>query len=301
MVPGWRLDLSDDPLAAVQVLDGNPVQIGAAADPHTMQFYAAATGAHYGTLHTDTQLQPEDSAWQSFLETLRAPNGAYLPVADTGQYRVYSTYDGRLHLCWRRGGSLLVDMDGQRTTLPRNGDAPVVAAGLDREFGMVAVLDDAGRLHIYQQSVYVGAFALDPRPHGHPAVMLPDAAGLVLVADANWLQVVGAGGDLQRKLALPAAFGRATCSPDGSQIVISDHTTLHVYTAELTLVRQGALLEVLERAQPVQLLGGLPLPDVPPEVIAVGNDGTLVFAVTGVLCVSHVDTLPALPQPRPLF
>jgi hypothetical protein len=302
----WHLELSHRPLFAVQLLDGEPVQVAAWVSTRKVHFYAAENGAFYGDLSVaePANRDMQSEAWRAFLETLRAPNGAYLPVVDTGQRVIHTSADGRLRVYREPDDRLLLDVDGRQTALVREGNAPLVAVGLDRDLGTLGALSADGLLHIYQQHVYVGAFAVEVQLDGAiPKVLLPGATGTVVVIDTAAIQTMDMGGQVQRRLAAPAAVESVACSPDGSQIVVGDREQgiMRLYDVELTLMRQRATLDVLARTAQLQLFDALLPPDGTPETVDVANDGTLAFALTGILCLTHIDELTALPQPRAFF
>ncbi|MBN2304739.1 MAG: hypothetical protein JXQ72_09695 [Anaerolineae bacterium] len=301
---GWWLHLAQYPLPAVYMLGGSPAQVAAWMSGQEVQFYGARDGALYSRLDVvpPTDVDRTSLAWRAFLETLRAPNGAYLPVVPTGDLTIYTSYDGRLRLYWARDHRLTLDVDGVQTTLARAGDALLVAVGLDRELGTVVCLDSDNRLHFYQQQVHVGAHAM---PDGwdslSAAIQVPDAGGVAYVSDSASIVAVDMAGQVLHKQALTSGGGPVGCSPDGSYLVISEQGLIRVYNAQLQPLRQAAAHDLLARAEQLQLLAEAPIPDAVPQAVAIGDDGILVFALDGIVCQSYLRELAALPQPRTLF
>lgn len=302
----WRLDLSDRPLYAVQIMDGEPPQVAAWTARDEVHFFGARHGAFYAMRRVvcPPDVTPDTgSSWVTFLETLHAPNGAYLPVVDTGTTVIHSTHDGRLRVYQQPFDHLLLDADGRQSALACDG-MPLVAVGVDRDLGTVGAVSADSTLHIFLQRVYVGAFALELDGQADvSAVLLPDAAGELLVVSTACIQVVDMSGQVVARLAAPASIGCAACSPDGDLVVTADReeAIIRVYDGDLHLLRQGSAADLLARAAPLQLLDVLPDPEATPEALAVANDGTLVIAVEGILCRTDVDALAPLPQPRTLF
>ncbi|NLX08900.1 MAG: hypothetical protein GXY36_04535 [Chloroflexi bacterium] len=303
---GWLLDLADRAIHAIQLLDGDPPQVAVWTDRHVVSFYDQVAGTFCGSLSTAwaAEAEPEQAARRAFLETLRAPNGAYLPVVDTGRAVIHTSRDGRLHLLQYDERRLVLEMDGYRGVLARDGAAPLVATALDRELGTVAALSADGQLHIYQQHVYVGAFPVEVRLDGSPVhLFLPDGSGTVCLADSASLRVLDLGGTVQQTAALATPAGVVCWMPDGAWVVTGEpeQGMIRLYDAQLTLARQGSAERLLDRANLVQLFVMMPDPGAQLTAIALANDGTLAFALGGLLCVTQAAELVPQPQPRPLF
>lgn len=304
---GWWLKLADHPIRAVQLLDGDTVQVAAWLSEERVHFYAAHTGALYESRVVKLPLSVDfgEEQWQTFLELLRAPNRAFLPTFDADRTRIYTSYDGRLRLYALQDIGLMLDMDRHQIVLGLNGTAELIALGMDREFGSLAVLTDDGRLHIFQQQVYVGAVGIenewaDELPFG---LFLPDSAGAIVLVGETQIQVMDMAGQMLYRYRPPAAIGRAACSPDGERIVTGDRdqAILRVYDAALIPLRQHNALDLLARATPVQLLSTFPSEDARLDALAVSDDDTLIFALHGTLCQVYLGELNELPQPRILL
>lgn len=295
----WWLDLSDDPPHAVQLLDGDPALIAVWTTPQTVQFYAQDTGASYG--HLTVSAPPgTDEAWRDFLGSLRAPNNAYLPVVDTTAGVIYMAYDGRLSVYCLPDASLSLIVDGLQTALTPTGT--VCAIDLDRELGTVGVLAADGQLHIYQQHVHIGDFPADASGDV-VALLLPDFTGTIWIVSSARIQTRDLGGTLLHSKQPLAASSAAACTPDGALLVTADRDQafLRVYDAELHLVRQGSAWNLWADSTQIQLLAAPPFEDALLRSLDVANDGTLVFALGGSLCLTHINQLTPVPRPRALF
>ena len=304
---GWWLNLADHPVRVVQLLDGDPVQVAAWLSDDHVHFYAAQTGALYESraVKLPVLVDVHEESWHTFLDLLRAPNHAFLPSFDTDHTQVYTSYDGRLRLYALPSEGLMLDVDRRQIALGFNSGAEVVALGMDRDFGSLAALTDDGQLHIFQQQVYVGAFGIendwaDELPFG---VFLPDSAGVIVLVGETQIQVWDMAGQVLHRYHAPAAMRVATCSPDGERIVTGDRdqAIIRVYDAALIPLRQHSASDLLAQAAPVQLFGSPPSEDACLDSLAVLNDDTLVFALHGALCQTHLSALNELPQPRALL
>jgi hypothetical protein len=304
---GWWLNLSDHPLQAVQLLDGDPAQVAAWLSEKRVHFYAAHTGTLYESrdIKIPEIIDTREDNWRTFLDDLNAPNQSFLPAFNTDFLQIHTSHDGRLRLYALHHTNLILDMNRRQIALGLNGAAEIVALGMDREFGSLAALTDDGRLHIFQQQVYVGAFGIenewaDELPF---SVFLPDSAGVVVLVGETRIQVWDMAGQVLHRRQAPAPIGVAACSPDGERIITGDReqAMIRVYNATLTPLRQHSAPDVLARATPVQLFGSPPPDDARLDALAVLNDDTLVFALHGTLCQTSLDELRELPQPRPLL
>ncbi len=304
----WRVHLSNRSIHGMQLLAGQPVLVAVWTDRNRVRFFDAANGAPLVDVLevvTPPIFEPEGEAWRVFLAGLKAPNCAFLPLVETDNATVLTSTDGRLRVLWaRHDHHLLVEVDGCWRSCQRVGDAPLVAVGLDREMGTVAALSADGLLHFYQQQVFVGSFpvAIDPDTV-RPVVLVLEAGGAAVVVDRTSLQVVTMAGQVEIRQAVPWRIGPAACAPDGRWIVVADReqALLRVYDAGLQLVRQDAAHRLLRRAAQTQLLAAMPAPDAILHTLDVGQDGSLVLALGGTVCRTHIGELVAVPQPRTLL
>jgi hypothetical protein len=299
----WRLDLGSDWPYVVKVVGDNPPQLAVWLSDRDIDFFALPTGAYYGRLTAATDSRPGSDGWRVYLEQLVAPNGAYLPVAWAGQTGVYTSHDGRLRLVHAPGRDMVLDADGQQTTLSGDGMAAVSAVGFDRELGTVAAVSDDGRLHMYQQGVYVGTYTVEIDPQAVIALAVPDGGDFALVIEESRVQAVTMGGVIRDRLPDLPRISAAACSPDGEILVSADGESgmLRAYDAALRLRAQEPALDVLARAPSLQLPEDAPWPQRAPHALDVDNSGRLALAVEGVLCVTHVRDLAPVAQPRALL
>lgn len=298
----WQLDLTDSPIHALQIIEGEPRQLAAWLSATCVQFFAVENGAYYGELNLEppgSSFDLRSNAWQQFTGTLHTPHGAYLPSVTVADVTLLTSYDGRLRLYCDAQSQLILESDGQPGKLPRQDDLSVlIAVALDRDMGTVATLSAAGKLHLYQQQVYIGQFALE---HGIEAeacaLFAPDAGGEVIVVGDMSVQIVDLSGEVRFRIVIPTPIQQAACTPTGNLLVLGERTStlLHIYDSTLNLLFQGRASRLLEQAPSVQLLPRNSEHSLPLEALAIDDDGVLAFALGGVICCSHVDSLPALP------
>ncbi|MBN1680423.1 MAG: hypothetical protein JW966_09020 [Anaerolineae bacterium] len=302
----WHLHITDHPLFAVQLLYGQMSQIAAWTSSQDVLIYDQITGALLEKRHIlyNGDTFPQTDGWRAFAHTLSAPNGAFFPSVTVGHTHVFASNDGRLFLYHDKNHDLYLDVDGQVALLTRDDDGPLAAVSLDRELGTAAALSTNGRLHIYQQHIYIGAcdVAVEFEPIT-PVVLLPETSGELVVVDGVKAQVLDSAGKVRCHHPLPAVPGAVACSPDGSLLAIGDrdHTIIRIYDADLNLIRQNRADDLFQRAVPLQLLADIPAPDAPVNQIAIDDDGTFALSIDGGFCLTHVDYFYSLPRTRPLF
>lgn len=301
---GWRLWVAHGPLHGVAMIPGARLLVILWDTPRR----AYAFDAHRAEFLADLKIpavppgMPPSDAWGAFLRALRGPGRTWLPHVRAGMWGVHTSHDGRFRLLHYGEHDLITQIEGEFTRLPRDGEASLRAAALDRDLGTIAALDTQARLHVFQQVVYVGAFPLAVE-NGPALLSLADAAGSILVGSGAALRLVDLAGRVLAQARLPAPVVACSIAPNGAWIAAVTASGLHIYDAGLLPVRHAALPELLNRLDPFDA----PSADAEPEgagmsrAVAVASDGTLAFAVGGVVGVTYLDALEALPQPQPLL
>lgn len=301
---GWRLWVAHGALHGVAMIPAARPLVVLWDTPRRAYVF----DAHRAELLADLTIPPPppgappSDAWDTFLNALRTPGGDWLPHVQAETWEVHTSHDGRLRLLQQGDHDLTAQIEGEFVRLPRDGEAPLRVAALDRDLGTAAALDAQGRLHIYQQAVYVGAFPL-ALEDGPALLALADAAGSVLVGSGVALRLVDLAGRVQTQATLPAPVVACSIAPNGAWIAAVTASGLHIFDAGLLPVRHAALSDLLARLDPFDA----PTADAELDgaeasrAVAVAPDGTLAFAVGGVVGVTYLDALEALPQPQALL
>jgi hypothetical protein len=89
------------------------------------------------------------------------------------------------------------------------------------------------------------------------------------------------------------------CSPDGARVVTSDTEAglIRVYNGhDLKQTHQRFAVDLIADAQQVQLLANLPPITATVSALVAGDNGVIGFAMSGVICMTDVSYLTALPQ-----
>ncbi|MBZ0307401.1 MAG: hypothetical protein K8I82_15140, partial [Anaerolineae bacterium] len=98
-------------------------------------------------------------------------------------------------------------------------------------------------------------------------------------------------------------IGSAAMSPGGNWLVVgdTDHQLIRLYDDALVPVRQQHAVDLITTARKLQLFTSIPAAAAPISALDITDNGILAFGMAGVLCVTRIEKLTELPQPRPLF
>lgn len=303
----WRLHLSNQAIQRVDILAGNPPLLAAWTGRERAAFFDLETGAPADEIMTKIAAGEtrQSAKWLEFVSRLKAPNGATLPVVRAGSTTIYTTEDGRMRLYEVSGEELFLETDGKEVKL-ETGDADFLAVGFDRFLGLVAALDEQYRLAIYQQHIRVGLFdtGLKVDDDSQPGVAVSNGGSAIFVTNGQEVALMDSGGKIRRRLSVHYPIGRITCSPSGKLLLTTDAETgvIRAYSgADFTPTHQRYAMDLLQDAAQIQLIADLPPASASVGALAVDNQGVLAFAISGVVCVTAVEAMVALPRPQPLL
>lgn len=305
----WRLHLTNQAIPYLDILEGQPVLLGVWSRYDRVAFYELESGTSAGEMPLLVP-RPEsraDAEWQSFLADLKAPNGSFLSRLRAPQGNIYLTDDGRMRLVHAPGSTdLYLDDNGTEVKLPVSDAESFRAVALDRFLGLTAALDETGKLHLYQQHIRVGAFDLGINAQADTRLFIAISRGgnAIFVSDGSRLLVADSSGKVRRQIETHYFVGDMACSPDGRYLIASDGDTgvLRVYDGvNLALMYQRFAIDLLAKATQLQLMADLPPFMVGLSALNIGKRGEVVFAMSGIVCVSHIDDMDALPRAQPLL
>jgi len=303
----WRLHLTNLAIRQIDIVTGKPTLLAVWTGRERVAFFDLDTGASVGetSLRAPVGEPRQSMKWQEFVAGLTAPNGAYLPLVRAGGTTIYTTEDGRMRLYAPGDGGLFLETDGKEVPLDTGG-AALVALGLDRFLGLIAALDEQHRLALYQQHIRVGVFdtGLDMLDDTLPSVAVSNGGGAIFVSNGQAVLLLDSGGRVKHRLTAHYPIGRLACSANGKVLITSDPDTgvIRAYNgADFTPTHQRHAIDLLQDATQIQLIADLPAASAGVGALAVDNQGALAFALSGVVCVTHLNHLAVLPRPQPLL
>jgi hypothetical protein len=304
----WRVHLSNGAIQNLHILpprNGNKTLLACWTQRDRATYFDLETGVVVAE-HRHMAAGRQSDRWAEFVAGLIAPNGAYLPVIRTAQFTMNTTSDGKLRLYRMANDELLLELDGKEIKLEPKLKGELVALALDRVMGVIAALDSKGILHLFQQHINVGAFDLKLAigEDAQPALAIAEGGSAIFASDGRGIALTDTGGKIKKHLDVHYLIGRMVCSPNGKHLVTSDPETgvIRVYNGEdLMPSRQRHAMDMLQDAPELQLLAELPPWGAAPGAIVIDDKGNLAFNISGVVCVTALKQMDALPRPQPLL
>ncbi len=298
----WRIPFPGDVVRRLDILPGKPSILAVWSQSNHVCFYDLTTGQLaaeqvFGAVHADHR---QNDGWREFIEGLRAPNDAVLPLAFVNGAALYLSLDGRQRLVQHVAGGLVFDANGSESELVLKPDVRVAAVAFDRLMGLVAAVDTTGQLHLYRHQLLIGSFdvGLKPTSEFHPSVAVSDGGAAIFITDDQRVVVADADGHVRRQLQLHYRASSVVCSPDGQLLVVGDGETgvIRVYDGlTLSPQYQRFAMDLLVEARSASLL---PWSEMPTALgaLAVSNRGTLAFTLASSVCVSSVGRMRPVPR-----
>lgn len=291
----WWLQLTH---RSVQRLDmigfsGTPTLLAVWQQRDRVRFYRLHTGDFIG--ETAWTFPPEDEdrtseAWTAFLAALSAPNKAFLPVVQTPSLTIHTVPDGQTRLFQIPTGLILKPADQPEAALEVKAGSEIRWISLHDL--MIAGLDRKGKLHLYRQQQRLGTYdiGIKLKPESWADLALTPTG--IYVADSGQIVQVNLIGKVTRQLKTAYWIARMTLSPNGHYLITSDLETgvLRIYDGStLSLTHQRFAIDLLIRADKIQLLAETPPAAMALNALAIDDQGTVAFAISGVICVAQLD------------
>ncbi len=305
----WRVHLSDDAIFRLDILHGSPDVLCAWVSSDEATFFDMASGASLGTFFVPRPLgivRGTDD-WADYLEALCAPNGARLPYVRTPELAIHQTDDGQTRL-YEDGHGLFV-ADGTRTNGQEQeyalgtAEKSIVAVQMARETGNIAALDERGKLYLYEQQYLINEHELGLMPQENllPDVVIDHIGDSVFASDGKHLLRTTADGTARQWLFryMPYPIGKIACSPSGVYYATTDPETgiIRVYSgARLDFTHQKFAVDLFASAKQVQLIADVPTQRLGVSALAITDDGTLAFALEGIVTVAHIQAMEKMPS-----
>lgn len=301
----WRVHLTNTAIQNLDILPGKTPLLAAWTQRDRATYFELESGVEVGE-HQHKAVSRQSDKWSEFIASLIAPNGAYLPLVRTAAMTIYTTDDGRMRLYHTAVDELFLEMDGKEVTLELNAKASLIALGLDRFMGTIAALDEKGKLHLYQQHIRVGSFDMKLKfdEDSLPSLAIANGGTGIFVSDGRDIVLTDTGGRVKKRQPVHYLIRRLACSPNGQLLATSDAETgvIRVYSGEdLTPIHQRHAIDLLQDAAQLQLIADLPPFSAAPGALAIDDKGHLTFTISGVVCVTGLKRLDAIPRPQPLL
>jgi hypothetical protein len=304
----WRVHLNDRPIRRLDLLPGKPSILAAWLSSQHVVFLDLQTGSKRGekTFDPFDAEQRASDAWREFVGTLTASNGAILPSVRVGSTTLLSSSDGSTLLIRTGARQLFQEQNDIETALAVDDTVTAFAAvDMDRNTGLIAALDQAGKLHRYQQTVKLIPIDthLSIEPEQRPDVAVVNHGGSIFVTDGQHVMLYGASGAPRQRLDLHFTFGAMRASADGRLLVITDLDAgvIRIFNGEtLAPTHQRFGVDLLADAK--RLLLTTPGPASPGGALgalAVNTRGVVAFSVGGSVCVTNLARFKPLPGIAP--
>lgn len=302
----WRLHLTDSPIRRLDILSGRPSILVGWMSAQRIAFLDLQNGAKRDerTLEPADTEDRHDEAWQTFVKSLTAPNGKFLPEVRTPKGIIYTTAEGDLRLYRLPAGELVLQTEDAETALPtKTGDTTprFTALGMDRVDGLIAALDTDAKLHLFRRHERLGVFetGLTLSDEFRPLLVVSKGSSAVFLSDGAQIAAFDMNGKCKQRVHLHYRLGAINCSTDGRRFVATDldSNVIRLYSGgELNPTHQRYATDLLAESKRAQLLAG----DLPVSAalgpVAINSKGVVAFALAGTICVTNLTKMKAMPK-----
>ncbi len=288
----WRVHLANQAIRNLQVLVAKTPILAVWTRPTRIELFDLATGAALGEHQFD---QPPDASGSDeapvVRETLVVPF-----LRDT-----WYSEDGRTRARWAGGAQWTYRHDD--ATQEHLQTSRILALDMDRQNGAIALVEEDGTLGIFQGGGWLGRYDVGLRPAVERRTSLAISRGgqTLYATDGQTLIATNAAGKVRKRLNTHYEIGLMACSPSGAMVATTDNENgvLRVYRGEdLVLTHQKFAIDLVTKAQQVQLIA-----DLPPAYAAISGltlylQGVVAFAMAGVVCVSDLTLMDEIAKAR---
>jgi len=303
----WRIQLPQPNIRRIDLLTSGKSVVAVWTQPDRVHFYDQRNGKALGERVVEklASVAHDDERWRTFLKGLCAPNDAYLPYVRAGGDTILTTADGNIRLYQKAGADgLAIEIAAKEYALDIEAGAHFITLDMDLELGLIAALDTHGKLHIYQQRIRVGIFdlGLSIGDEYTPSVMIPNGGKRVFVTDGSQIVAADIGGKVLCRLELHYPPGLIAITPDGKTLITSDADTgvLRAYSTEEFLpTHQRYAIDLAADARRLNTAAGAQSGNFVPSALAINNRGVVAFGLAGLLCVTSLSKMKAIPVSTP--
>ena len=292
----WRLHLTNQRLAR---LDMVTAQIVAAwTKPGRVYYFDGGSGVNISEKSFSDLDNRAYDHWQTLLPEIAVRGEIYPPVLLNDETTIFLSQSGQLRLYHLDSGEVILNVGPTETKFSET----FLHVALDRSLGLIGALNADGCLHVFQQNIPIKQFKIDLPTFDadeYTAIAIPTGGKRLFVAHGFTLLEIDTSGKILQRRDLHYPIGAFACAAGGQWIVCSDRETnvIRVYDgADLKPHYQRHAADLLLQARQIQLLADLPPTRVALRNVAISNDGTLAFALAGVICVAKPEDMNAVPH-----
>ena len=297
----WRIHVSNHTIGHLEILRGDPPLLAAWTQPGRVECFHLLTGTSYGFCEYSAPPSEHDfneDEWRTYFEPPDdAPWRARLAKLMLQRLTIFRTEDGRIRLAYHTEGRLLwIGAEaGHSLTFAEE----LVAVDLDPASGRAATLNRGGRLDIYECGELLSSFDVGLRinPFETARLAVCGDGDKVYLTDSQQIVFLDLPDSLTRKVDIHYGLGTIAPSPDGNRLFCSDNGTglIRAYRGyDLMQTHQRFAQDLIAEAHQLQLMADLPPTSVAISAMAAGEDGLIAFAMSGVICVTHVERLTSI-------
>lgn len=303
----WRVHVANSAVRSLVILSAQRAVLAVWTRASHLDLFNLEDGLRLGehTVPASPLVAYDTPQWQSYVQRLIGYDNAYLPLLIQPDRTLFLTDDGRSRLYWDGRASLTLDHMGRLHMLNTDDVERFAAVDFDRELGITAALSNTGQLWLYQQEVALGGVVtgLMPEDERRTSIAIARGGQHIYLSDGRTLIAMHHDGRIRKRLTTSYTMNLMACSPNGDVLALSDNESgvLRLYRGEnLQLTHQKFAIDLLMAAPKRQLLEELPPTMSAISSLALHTHGTVVFAMGGVVCVTHADLFNVLPRPRPV-
>ena len=286
----------------MHIVASAPAQLVVRTQSDRIAFFHVETGASLGhRVQASAPLHEEylSDEWLGYFSTLRDFEGTtYLPLMRTNTLQIYNSADGRTRLIRSADNRIQILRRGTLKVLDI--PSPPLAIAMQSSSGQIAILDAKSRLQLIRQGerVFFLDIGLPLDSISANLVAFADAADVIFASNGREIVRVGSGGKVEGRTDVHYGLAQMACAPEGDLLATSDNHSglIRVYSgSDLRLSHQRHAQDLIAEARQLQLLSEMPPTSVATSALALGKDGALCFAMSGVICKTNIGQMSKIP------
>ena len=301
MSMSWRIHLTNQAIRDLLILPARQPLLVAWTASDRVEFFDVATGVANGLRQFPPAPASDDyfgEEWQAVLSLLTDSYGRVsLPRARIRQYRILSSENGDVRLLNTADNRLYLLKEGKARMLHIS-QIPL-AVDMHGPSASVAILDAEGSLIIARDGETVESFSIGLNPVSSATAVLvcSQERDHIFASDGQRLVLTDLTGRVIGQRDLHYRLGRVACSPSGNMLATTDNEAglIRVYNGiELRSTFQRFAQDLIAESQQLQLLADMPPISAAISALALGDNGELAFAVSGMVCLTDVKNMTQL-------